>query len=79
MTRIPDTDRKTRRRKCLICPDTLKRADGFIRRAYKERRFTVRRGKRIDALAAVYNLMILGECSTYDGFLQWHKQALAQP
>lgn len=52
-------------------PKTLKRADEFLRRACRERRLKVKRGRRIEALAALYALMRAGECSTYEEFLCW--------
>lgn len=69
----------SRDRKNGICLQTLKRADEFLRRACRERRFKVKRGRRIEALAALYNIMKIGQCQTYEAFLTWYDSEKVQP
>jgi len=49
-----------------ICVETLKRADGFYRRAVKERRFRAKKGAQINLIAAIYNLMAIEVINEYE-------------
>jgi hypothetical protein len=61
-------------RKKKIAPidiQTLMRADEFIRRALKEKIFRVKRGRRVAAMALVYNMLAVGGFRDYEDFVQW--------
>jgi hypothetical protein len=56
----------TKRKKInAVDAETLERADGFYRRAVRERKFRAKNGKRIKVIAAIYNLMAIGMIKEY--------------
>lgn len=53
----------------LIKPELLILSDEFMRRAERQHGLRFKRGKRVEALAYVYNMLALGEFKDYAGFV----------
>lgn len=62
----------------LIDPKLLALSDWFVRRAARDGKIRFKRGKRVEAMAHIYNMLLLGLFDDYEGFLRLSVQSVRE-